>query len=131
MSEEHHAADHFGEECPGCGTVHRVLESLPDQPLTTSQIEELRDSENIAFIRGLALVSGGLVGYDTDEEMTEDIVLSTESSTKVLSRYDGTGWVVDIEEPHHDGEDPAVVGEETWMKASQHLSTAMQEAFDG
>lgn len=131
MSDEHHAAGHFGEECPECGTVHRVLDSLPDQPLTRSQIAGLQDSENILFTRGLMFMSGGVFGYDTDEELTEDLVLSTDASTKVLSRFEGTGWVVEMESDHADDDDPVEVGEQMWAEGSQHLSEAVNAAFRG
>lgn len=131
MTDEHHAAGHFGEECPQCGTVHRVLDSLPDQPLTRSQIQGLRDSDQIEFARGIMFMSGGIFGYDTDEELTEDVVLSTAASTKVLSHYDDTGWVVEMESEHADDDDPTEVGEQMWAEGSQHLSDAVNAAFRG
>jgi len=129
MSDEHHAADHFGEKCPECGTVHRVLDSLPDQPLAMSQVESLRESDSLEFVRGVMFMSGGLLGYDTDEDLTDDLVLSTEGSTKVLRHYEGTGWVVEMEADHEPEENPEEVGKEMWAEASQHASEAMSDVF--
>lgn len=94
-----------------------------------SQIESLRESDKIAFVRGVSFMSSGLLGYDTEEDLTEDLVLSTEASTKVLSHHEGTGWVVEMESDHEQEEAPVEVGEEMWMEATHHMSEAMSEAF--
>lgn len=128
MSEQHHAADHLGEECPSCGVVHRVVESLPDKPLSRGGIDSLEGSENIAFAEGVEFFFGEMAGPNADEA-TENLVLSMSSSTRLLSRYAGTGWVVEQEIEHETDEDPEQVGRELWMEASQHLSEAMNEVY--
>lgn len=63
------------------------------------------------------------------EEATEDIALSTADSTKLLSRYSGTGWVVEQEIMHDPDEDPEQVGLLVQMEASERLSGALDEAL--
>lgn len=121
--------EHLGEECPNCGVVHRVIESLPDKPLSWTEVESLEDSERIAFAQGIEFMSGGMFGMDA-QEVTENVVLSTSSSSMLLSRYLGTGWVVEQEAEHGDDESPKEVGQELWMEASQGFAGAMREAFE-
>lgn len=123
MSERHHPPEHLGEECPKCGVVHRVLESLPDKPLSQSAIQSIEESENFAYARGIAVHSDG-----SDEGMvTDDLVLSSPASTLLLSRYPGTGWVVEQEIEHQPEDDPREVGAEVRETASQHLAGAISE----
>jgi hypothetical protein len=128
MSEQHHAPEHLGEECPSCGVVHRVVESIPDKPLSRTAIDSLEASEGIEYAEGVEFFFGEMAGPNA-EEATENLILSTSSSTKLLSRYAGTGWIIEQEIEHEPDEDPEQVGQELWMEASQHLSAAMNEVF--
>lgn len=128
MSEQHHTPEHLGEECPSCGVVHRVVESIPDKPLSRKAIDSLEDSDGIEFAEGVEFFFGEMAGSNA-EEATENLVLSTSTTTLLLSRYAGTGWVVEQEIEHRPDEDPEEVGRDIWMEASQHLSQAMNEVF--
>ena len=130
MSEDH-VHGNLGEVCSSCGTHHRLIESIPDRPLTRSEIDDLGDNDSIEFIRGVSFMFGEtLTGMDTDEEATEDLVISTAASTKAVSRHPGTGWVVEQEVDHEDDEDPADVGMEVWMEMSSMMAESMHAAFD-
>ena len=61
-------------------------------------------------------------GLDTDESATGDLVISTKSSTKLLSRHAGTGWVVEQEVDHEPDDDPSDVGFEVWTTFSSMLA---------
>lgn len=124
---DHHTPDHLGEKCPHCGVVHRILESLPDKPLSGSAIDALEDSPSVVFAQGVVFFSGDMASPNA-EETTESLVLSTASTTRLLSRYAGTGWVVEQEIEHGRNEDPEQVGQELWAEAAQHLSEAINEA---
>lgn len=130
MSSESHAPDRLGEQCPECGTHHRVIESIPDKPLSDEELESLRESEGVEFVRSLILMSGGLVGRDDAEEVTETIVLSTSARSLALQRYGGTGWVVEVEVEHESDDDPVEVGMDVWMEGSQYASAALSEVLD-
>lgn len=126
MADVHNSLDHLGTTCQ-CGTHHRVFDSLPASPLTGSMIDQLRASERIHFVRGITMRSPD---HDSNEEVTEDVVLSTDSKTLLLSFYEEVGWVVEQEIEHRPGEDPETVGLETWTEVSDQLSTVLNETFD-
>lgn len=123
-----HDGTHIGETCPDCGTHHRLLESIPNQPLTRSALDSIRDGDGITFARGIGWFFGEIVGAGTDDEVTEDIVLGTQSKALLLSLYE-PGWVVDLEAEPRDDVDETVedVARELWMQSSQGLSEAMHE----
>lgn len=125
-----HDGTHIGETCPDCGTHHRVLESIPNQPLTRSALESIRDGDGITFARGIGWFFGEIVGAGTDDEVTEDIVLGTQEKALLLSLYE-PGWVVDLEaEPREDVDETVEdVARELWMQSSQGLSEAMHEVL--
>jgi hypothetical protein len=126
---EHHPPDHLGEKCEGCGTVHRVLDSIPDRALTPGAVEAIRESDGIEFVRGIAFVPDP--GVDGGKgESTEDLVLSTSTSTMLLSRYRGTGWVVEQEIDHSPDEEPRQVGHELWAEASKDLTDEVERLLD-
>jgi len=121
-----HDGSHIGEICPDCGTHHRVLESIPAQPLTRSALESIEDSDGITFARGIGWFYDGT--SDGDDETTEDIVLGTQKKALLLSLYQ-PGWVVDLEAEPREDEDETVedVARDLWMQSSQGLSEAMHE----
>lgn len=123
-----HDGSHIGETCPDCGTHHRVLESLPAHQLTMDVLESIRDSDGIAFARGIGWFYDG--SSEDSVETTEDIVLATQSKAMLLSLYE-PGWVVELEEEPREDADETVedVARELWMQSSQGLSEAMHDVF--
>lgn len=73
---------------------------------------------------------GEIVGSGTDEEVTEDIIIATDSKVMHLSLYE-PGWVVELEAEPRDDEDETVedVAQELWMQTSQGLSEAMHDVM--
>lgn len=109
-----------------------TFDALPETPLTNELVEKLRESDGIEFVRGLMWMSGTMVGLDTnDVEVTEDVILSTESKTVVLWYSDGVGWVVEKEIEHDPDDDPREVGFEAWAEASNAAAEGFHEAFGG
>jgi hypothetical protein len=123
--------EHIGGYCPNCGTLHRVIESIPARPLRMTEVESMRDSDNVVFCMGVMMMSGGLVGMDTEEDVTEDIVLATEVSTRLLSLYRDHGWVVEVEVEHEEDESAEEVAMDVYRDAATMSSDAMNEAFGG
>ncbi len=126
-----HDGSHIGTECPDCGTHHRVLESLDASPMTRAALESLEDGETIILARGIAWMSPGLAGVEVEndepphDEVTEDIVLGTQTKALLLSLYD-PGWVVEMEIEPEEDETVKEVAQELWINASNDLSQAMQ-----
>lgn len=85
----------LGEVCPECGTRRRVIESLPKQPLRVSKVRGLEEVPQIEASHPVLPVPGSLVGFPTEDEITEDIVLAREEEAQMLRFYDGTGWVLE------------------------------------
>jgi len=102
-----HDEPDLGEVCPECGTHHRVIESIPAQPLTQSLVEELRESTNFTFVRGTNWISAKDLGLSTDQEVTEDLIIGTQTKALYLKLYE-PGWVVEIEEKPFEDEDETV-----------------------
>lgn len=89
-----HARDNLDGECAVCDTNHRILESLPNQPIAPEKIEALEDRDGVVLARSIVAVPGTIVGSPA-EKVSEDIVLATERSVRTLTRYgDAGGWVV-------------------------------------
>lgn len=126
-----HDGSHIGETCPECGTHHRVVGSIPPQPLTRSLLEDLRASPNFTVARGVGWTSGESVGFNTDEEVTEEIVLATETKALLLRLYD-PGWVVELEAEPREDDDETVedVATEMWSHASHDQSAALHEMLE-
>lgn len=66
---------------------------------------------------------------DTEEDVTEEIVLATKEASRFLSLYGGYGWVVEVESEHRENESPEDVAMEMHQMASQTAMGAMEEAF--
>ena len=96
----------IGDVCPECGTRRRVIESLPKQPLQVRKVSELEEAAEIEASYPVIPVPGSLLGLATEEEVTKDIVLATETETKVLGYYTETGWVLEHTFEHSEGESP-------------------------
>lgn len=123
--------EHIGGYCPHCGTLHRVIESIPARPLRTSEVRSISESDDIVLCREIMAMSGDMAGMSTDEEVTEDIVLANETAARVLTFYRGHGWVVEIEEEYGESESPEEVAEEVYQDAANMGSEAMQMALGG
>jgi len=123
-----HDGSHIGTTCPDCGTHHRVLESLDSRPFTRSALRSLEDSDGITFARGIGWFFGEIAGVDGDEEVTEDIVLGTQSKALLLSLYE-PGWVVELEGEPRDDETVEDVAREMWAESSAGLSEAMHDVM--
>lgn len=123
--------EHIGGYCPDCGTHHRVVESIPARPLRMSEVDSLKESDDIVFCMQLMWMSGDMAGMDTDEDVTEDIVLTNETVTRLLSLYKGHGWVVEVEEEHGEDEAAEDVATDVYVEATNMVSGAMKEAFGG
>lgn len=125
-----HDGSHIGTTCSECGTHHRVIESIPNQPLTRSLLDDLRETDAFTFAQGVGWMFGEIVGSGTDEEVTEDIIIATDSKVMHLSLYE-PGWVVELEAEPRDDVDETVedVAQELWMQTSQGLSEAMHDVM--
>lgn len=97
-------AEHIGEHCPDCGIHHRVIESIPARPLRTSEIDSLKESDDLILCLETEWRSGEAAGMSTDEKVTDNIVVGSETAARVLSLYRGHGWVVDTEVEVQDDE---------------------------
>lgn len=126
-----HDGTNIGETCPECGTHHRVVESIPSQPFTRSLLDDLRESTNFTFVQGTNWISGKNLGLGTDEEVTEDLILGTQTKAMHLRLYD-PGWVVELEEEPYEDEDETVedVAQQMWMHVSQGREAALFEMLE-
>lgn len=125
--ETTHPLDRLGETCDCCGTEYRVIEELPDKPVNSAFLAGLEESDSFAFARGVTMFDPSLFEVDSDTRLTEDIVLSTQNATRVLSRHEGVGWVVSLEFDHAPDEDPQSVGFEVWTEASNRISKRLDQ----
>lgn len=115
-----HDGTHIGEVCPDCGTHHRVLETLPGKPLTQEAIDSLESGENIHYARGIGWRDPEFLGVESDDKVTENVVLATDGSVVVVRLYE-PGWVVEYEEEPDDGENVEKLGKKIWNQASNDL----------
>lgn len=101
-----HARDNLDGACPECGTDHRVVHSLPNQPISPSAFEELEATESVVLARSIVSVPGTIVGADA-EKVSEDAVIATARAVRTVTRYgDAGGWIVKQELAIPDGRDP-------------------------
>lgn len=104
--DDDHARDNLDGVCEECQTDHRVVESLPNQPLDPSKIEAIEDTDGVVFARSVLSVPGAIVG-STADKITEDIVLATEKSVRTVTRYgDSGGWIVKQDLPVPENREP-------------------------
>ena len=92
-----------------------VLESLPDSPVTTALLSDLEDHD--AIRTAIPLLSEAHDG----QEVSDQVVVQTESVAIVASYSDGAGWTVDHRVDGTD-RDPSAVLEEA-MVAGQGESS--------
>ena len=114
------------EECSVCFTNHRVVDSLPKVPLTKSHIESL--NEQLPFAQGLFPNPDDVV-EDIPTNITDVLVISTESSTSILQFYIDHGWIVGEEREHHEDVEPEEFGLAAWEKYSEDFHRQMQDRF--
>lgn len=89
-----------GESCPDCGTHFKIMDELPERPLTEGEIDSLSDGDGIYLAQAITLMKWMIMPKVPEESWAaEDIVPATDEAARVLSLHDGHGWVVDIEEP--------------------------------
>lgn len=92
--DEDHARHNLDGECGECETNHRILESLPNQPISPESIETIEEKDGIVLSRSIVAIPGDIVGANADM-VSEDIVLASEATVRTLTRYgDEGGWVV-------------------------------------
>jgi hypothetical protein len=105
---EHNLLEYLDEgECPVCFTNHRIVDSLPKQPLTKSDVEKL--DEQLPFVRGTFPDPDEVVD-EIPTNITDVLVISTEDSTRILQFYVDHGWIVGEEREHYEGVEPDEFG---------------------
>jgi len=118
---EHDLTDYLDvEECPVCYTNHRVVESLPDKPLTKSYVGKLDDQ--LPYAEATFPPEDKVVDA-IPANITDNLIISTESSTKILQYMMEYGWVVGEEIEHYGEAEPEEVGKQAW----KHYNEEFQE----
>lgn len=100
------------------------MDALPPRPLSRPSINKLKDTDRIAFAKGIFISLDDSV--DQDVEDTGTVVLSTSDATHVVSLFD-PGWVVDREIDHVGQTDPTEFGSAIWELVSDEYSAWMDE----
>jgi hypothetical protein len=126
-----HDGTHIGETCPECETHHRVVESIPSRPFTRPLIDDLRENSSFTFVQGTNWRSGQSLGLSTDEEVTENLIIGTQTKAMHLRLYD-PGWVVELEEEPYQHEDETVgdVAQAMLMHVTQDRRAALFELIE-
>jgi hypothetical protein len=106
------------EECPVCYTNHRVVESLPDKPLTATYVEKLDDQ--LPYAKATFPPEDEVVD-SIPTNITDNLIMSTESSTRILQYMMEEGWVVGEEIEHHGEIEPEEVGEQAWKHYNEEF----------
>lgn len=117
-----HARDHLDGICEECGTNHRVIESLPNQPIDPEKIEALESQENVVLARAIVSIPGRIVGADA-EKVCEDAVLATQKTVRTLTRYnDEGGWIVKQELQVPDDQTPEAFATAVYEQVADEFS---------
>ncbi|MFP4189333.1 MAG: hypothetical protein ACLFR5_08035 [Halobacteriales archaeon] len=98
-------------ECPVCFTNHRVVDSLPERPITDSEVDKLADG--FVFCRPIYL-RGELEHPEMPTNITPAIVMSTEEMTTQIALYTDVGWVVEKEVELTNELEPDETSEQLW-----------------
>lgn len=116
---EHNLVDYLDEsECPVCHTNHRVVESLPEMPLTEAYVERL--DERLPYVRGTFPPEDEVADY-IPTSITDNLIISTENSTRILQFMIEHGWVVAEEIEDHGEMKPEEVGEQAWRHYNEEF----------
>lgn len=128
--DDTHAPDNMAGICAECGTDHRLIESLPNQPLNVDHFETIESREGIVLARSIVAIPGDIVGSDADK-VTEDAVIATPNSVRVLSRYqEAGGWVVTQELDVPDDRDPMEFALEVYSEISEEFAHVDEDDID-
>ena len=128
--DEDHARHNLDGECSECDTNHRILESLPNQPISPETIESLEEQDSIALARSIVAVPGHIVGASADM-VSEDMVLGTESTVRTLTRYgEEGGWVVKQELAVPSDRAPASFARDVYDQLADEFSDINEEEIE-
>lgn len=120
-----------GTECSECGTHHKILDSLPARPLAEREVDSLDEDTSIALAEPVNLMVAEVMGVEDAEWATENIVLGTSESARVVSLHEGVGWVVQMEEPLDcNCCTPREHGENFLLDSSEMLKSTIEETMD-
>ena len=123
---EHDLRDHLDEsECSVCLTNHRVIESIPKEPLTKNYVEQL--NQHFPFGGATFPREEEVEGIPT--HITDVLVISNESTTQILQFYMEYGWIVGEEVDHPDSLEPEEVGRMAWEQYSEDFHRQMQMKY--
>ena len=128
--DEDHARHNLDGECIECDTNHRILESLPNQPISPTNIESLEAKDNIVLARSIVAIPGDIVGASADM-VSEDMVLATESTVRTLTRYgEEGGWVVKQELRVPPDRDAAEFAQDVYDQLADEFSDINEEEVE-
>lgn len=113
-------------ECPVCYTNHRMVESLPDKPLTKSYVEKLDDQ--LLYVRGTFPPECEVVD-EVPTHITDNLIISTESSTRIIQYHVDCGWVVGEVIEHPEDVEPEEVGQQAWEHYDAEFREWILEKF--
>ena len=123
---EHDLRDHLNEnECSVCFTNHRVIESIPKEPVTETYVRQL--GQGFPFADATFPREEEVEGIPT--HITDVLVISTESTTQILQFYMGYGWIVGEEVEHPDGVEPEEIGRTAWEQYSEDFHRQMRVRY--
>lgn len=100
-----------------------TLTSLPDRPLTVDEISDLHNSDEFLMVRPIMVFGGNRLGFDTEKDLTKDVVFATEDSVYVAA-FHGDDWVIEDEEDLSESETP----EDDAMDLYQEYALKMTDA---
>ena len=122
---EHDITEYLSEsDCPVCHTNHRVLDSLPDAPLTKSHVESL--SGKFEYINA-TFPDDQLAEDGIPTGVTDTLIVSNDSKTKIIMYYMETGWIVAEELPH--GGNPEIAGEQAYEHYKEEFDSMMNDRY--
>ncbi len=125
---EHDLTDYLDvDECPVCFTNHRVVDSLPDKPLTKSYVEKLDDQ--LPYVKGTFPPEGEVVD-EVPTHITDNLIISTGSSTRIIQYLVDCGWVVGEEIDHPEDVEPNEVGQQAWQHYDAEFREWILEKFE-
>ena len=118
-----------GDACPECGTRHRVIESLPDRPMTLEEVEQLEESDTFEFVIEVGGYTGELVAVNLEKDVTREIITVTETTLRVISHYMDRGWIVEIERDVGEDESPREAGLAMFDRVTSERPSELEVTF--